>query len=203
MDKTIVRKLDDVEAQKGHEYDATYHGRELEFEGTRVSLDLGDANYGTLVEALKPYLAAGTPVSSRRSGGAKKASSGGAPKARTASSGRAKSQDSRKAEFNDEVRGWAKRHRPDLKVAEKGRISDQVLNLYKEEHPDWEKTWFMDQADDSAPAAPQPSAPVTDTDQFEDNEPSGGAHRVDDGGVDEHGWSTEAPQQYTGVGSYS
>lgn len=205
MDETIVRKLDDVEYAHDRKYDATHTDVILEFEGERVSLDLGDANYSTLRDAVKTYLAAGTPAK-KRGGGGQAASTGtpsrrggnrnkGGAKASTPKSG----TDAQKTAFNDAVRTWARSQNPPLKVSDQGRISNEVLAEYKNEHPDWEREFFMDSADDTAANAPQ-AAPVQQPVQ---DEPLEQAAPVDPAArVDEHGWSTETPTEYSGVGSY-
>lgn len=199
MDETIVRKLDDVEHKKGHKYDATHHGIELEFEGVRVSLDLGDANYGTIKEAVTPYLEAGQKISGRNASGGGSTTRRSTRRSSGEGSGSRSSakDDDQTSRFNREVRRWVREERPDLKISDKGRIADAVLAEYKREHPDWEKDYFMGTADDSAPAAPQP------TQSQADYQPAHAAPQPEGQYDDEHGWARETPGTYTGVGTYS
>lgn len=107
MRKTQVVLIDDID---GTEADRTVT---FGLEGENYEIELSDANFDKLGEALAPYIAAARKVAGGRGRGRARA---GAP----AAGGRPKASD---------VREWAKANNID--VPERGRIPNAILEQYE------------------------------------------------------------------------
>lgn len=85
-------------------------------EDLSFDIDLSDENFKKLITALNKFSIKGTPVTKRTS--------------KTNSNSDETDQDR-----NAEIREWAQTQRHDLKVSDRGRLSNHVINEYNE----WEK----------------------------------------------------------------
>ena len=107
---TIVQVSDDLDGS------ANASEVRFAFEGTEYAIDLSSKNRKALEKALRPYVAAGTKVSGRRSGATRSARS-----KRSGNSGNS-------AVDLAAVRAWAKEN--GHQVSDRGRLPKAVLDAY-------------------------------------------------------------------------
>lgn len=128
-----------------------------------VEADLNDVNLDKVTNALamlyKHGTKTGTSTGRSSSGGAARRSGGGG-----GGGGKGSGKSGEQAEFNKAVREWAGTQTRFAQLSEKGRIPNEVTAAFKEEHPDWERTYFPKTlaANGSAPADTAPADPVQD-----------------------------------------
>jgi len=111
--RTTVTLIDDLDGSTGEIRTVS-----VSLDGQAVELDLSQANYDTLQEALAPYLAAGrktrsSSASSRRSSA-------------SASTGAGKQQDTQA------IREWAEAN--GHQVSSRGRVKKEIVDAYQAAH---------------------------------------------------------------------
>ncbi len=114
---TKVIMVDDVDGYEGEDVAK----RDFELGGALYTLDLGDANYKKLQEALDalaPFLEKATVV--KQAGRARKSVADTSPRLRGYS--------------NSDVREWA--NEEGIEVSARGKIADEVYAKFIEAHPD-------------------------------------------------------------------
>lgn len=118
--ETITRLVDDLDGSKNAQK------VEFSFMGTPYEIDLTDKHADQMRAALQPWL----DKARRQRGMRGRRRSARAPRAAAVNgSAKAKPNVAEKKATNDEIRAWAKEH--GLKVADKGRIPNSVIEQYQ------------------------------------------------------------------------